>query len=183
MTSPTFTESPIPADTPPPTDGGFVGEYPDSTPEAPYGYKSDGSPRVRRPYAPRGSGGKSASSRGARMPARESEAKAAAALLAQVNGLATMGIMAVGFTETASAVNNANEGFEQMAYEALLTDPALCKTILKAGTTSGKVALIIAYGMLTASVAPVAMTEYRIKRDAIRAARLEAEGNENAVPA
>lgn len=164
-----FREVPIPADEKPSTIN------PDAIvtdTEAPYGRFANGNPR-KRPKRD------SDSHRNARMPAKESEAKAAAALLSQLNGIATMGVMAVGFTDTAGQITSANEGFEEMAYQALLTDPALCRTILKAGTTSGKVALLIAYGMLATSVAPVAITEYRDKRDTIRAARLEAEGYDN----
>lgn len=153
-------------ETPPLTDSDFVGEFADSTPEAPWGYLANGEPRKRRP---KGSGRvpSSSTTKGPsvkRMPASESQARAAAALLVQVNALTTMGVMAVGFTDTASAIAGANEGFEEMAFNALLTDPALCKQILKAGTTSGKVALVIAYGMLAVNVVPVAVNELREKR-------------------
>jgi hypothetical protein len=94
----------------------------------------------------------------------ESLARQAAAALAQLNGLACIGLMVVGFPATAGAISERNEDFENQAYNALLTDPALCATILKAGATSGKAALIIAYGMLGVSVAPVAVGELRERR-------------------
>lgn len=81
--------------------------------------------------------------------------------LAQLNALACMGLMVGKLNQTALALSTANDGFREQAYNALLTDPALCKTILKAGATSGKVSLLIAYGMLAAAVGPVGYTEYR----------------------
>jgi hypothetical protein len=66
--------------------------------------------------------------------------------------------------QTAAALATANEGFEESAYQALLTDPKLCQLILKAGATSGKVSLVIAYGMLAVAVAPVAVAEFREKQ-------------------
>lgn len=97
----------------------------------------------------------------------ESLARQAAAALAQLNGLACVGLMVVGFPGTAGAISERNEDFENQAYNALLTDPALCATILRAGATSGKAALIIAYGMLAVSVAPVTIGELR-ERKALR---------------
>lgn len=95
----------------------------------------------------------------------------AADALVQLNGLAMIGLMTTGFNSTASAMQLTQDGFRQAAYEALLTDPALCRSILRAGTTSGKVALIIAYGMMLSAVVPTALVEAREKR----AAREEAE--------
>lgn len=90
----------------------------------------------------------------------------ATAVLLQINGYVAMGLMLASMRETASALGGAQDGFESTTYEALLTDPDLCKTILKAGTTSGKVALAISYLMLGAAVVPVGIVEYKqIKAD------------------
>jgi hypothetical protein len=95
----------------------------------------------------------------------DSAARSAAAALGQMNALLALVAMVApapfSFPRTAAALGNANEGFEEQAYAALLTDPKLCQWILKAGSTSGKVSLLIAYGMLTAAVAPVAIAEYK----------------------
>lgn len=143
---------------------------------------------VEIPYAGRGrkprkceqhrrpSGSATRSSAG-RKTLGKNEALAAQATeaLCQVNGLITLGVMATGLPATASAIQTADEGFREQAYAALLTDPALCQTILRAGTASGKVSLLIAYGMLAAAVTPVAMLEIKEKREAKREAMAEVE--------
>jgi len=155
----TFETGTIP-DTEPETDTDHMTDT-DVSPEAPYGYKKDGTPYKRRPNGARASGGSTRTSGSSRV---ESKARQAAALLTQANELACFGVMAVGFGRTASALQVANEGFTETAYEALRQDEALCNTILKAGTTSAKITLLIAYGMLMVNVVPVAVTEYRDKR-------------------
>lgn len=92
--------------------------------------------------------------------------------LAQLNNMLSFGSMAVGFNATASAIANSNEGFRQAAYEALLTDPALCRSILRAGKTGGKFALMMAYAMFGMNVVPVAMMELN-ERKAQREAERE----------
>jgi hypothetical protein len=72
--------------------------------------------------------------------------------------------MMTGYHATASALAEREEAFREQAYAALVTDPALCRMILRAGTTSGKVSLIIAYAMLGAGVAPTAIMEYKSKQ-------------------
>lgn len=128
-------------------------------PDAPYGRKADGTPYKRRPP---GTGTRRSYT--PRTKSNESLARKAAQLLAQANNMVCFGVMAAGFTDTASAISAGNDDFEQMAYEALMLDDALCRTILKAGTGSAKVTLILAYGMLGMNVAPVAIMEYRSKR-------------------
>jgi hypothetical protein len=71
-------------------------------------------------------------------------------------------------------IDYCEEGFRLQAYQALLTDPALCKQLLAVGGMSGKTALIIAYAMMGAQVAPVAYTETRL-RVAERKLRKESE--------
>lgn len=84
--------------------------------------------------------------------------------LCQLNSFAGIGLMMTGYHATASALAEREEAFREQAYAALVTDPALCRMILRAGTTSGKVSLIIAYAMLGAGVAPTAIMEYKMKQ-------------------
>ena len=95
--------------------------------------------------------------------------------LMQVNAMVSVGAMVVGYYETASAISDEAraETFRAQVYSALLTDPALCRSILRAGTTSGKLSLIIAYAMFGMSIFPVTVNEYRDKRDE-RLSQLEA---------
>ena len=93
-------------------------------------------------------------------------ARQASAALSQYNSLICVGLMIpppnpVCLPRTASAIAVANDGFEEQAYNALLTDPGLCKMILKAGGVSGKLLLLVAYGMLAVAVVPVGVEEYR----------------------
>lgn len=163
-----FGETDIPADTPtdtpPPTTGDYDPMYPGSTPEAPYGYKDDGTPYKRRP---RGTAGPRASS--GRMPATETQAAAAAGMLGKLNMLIGISLHAFGMVDTAMSLKEANDGFEAMAKEALLTDPELCKKILSTGGMTGKTGLAVAYGTLAISIYPAAKDEIAAKR----AARLE----------
>ena len=98
--------------------------------------------------------------------------------LVQTNGLVALVLMWTGMPTTSEAITEAQEVFREQAYDALLTDPDLCKTILKAGTTSGKMSLLIAYGMLAGVVGPTAYMEIQMKREEKRAA-LEAQGDES----
>jgi len=84
--------------------------------------------------------------------------------LCQLNAFAGVGLMMTGYRATASALADREEAFREQAYAALVTDPALCRMILRAGTTSGKVSLIIAYAMLGAGIAPTAIVEYKSKQ-------------------
>jgi hypothetical protein len=84
--------------------------------------------------------------------------------LVQLNGFAAVGAMMIGYHATAGAIAERETLFREQAYSALLTDPALCRTILKGGTTSGKVALVIAYTMFIGGVAPYTISEYRERK-------------------
>lgn len=86
-------------------------------------------------------------------------------VLCQANALMGMGLMLGKMNKTASALADRDDAFRIQAYEALKTDPALCKMILKSGATSGKVALVISYLLLILSVAPVAVDEFKERRD------------------
>jgi len=158
---------PVPSDSTPPVDDYDDVDIsnvvplaaPPSTddPEAPYGRTKSG--RIRK--RPVGS-----ARRGASGPRGGNEvlARQAASLLAQANGLITTGLFLTGFPRTASAIAERNEPFEAQVTAALIADPALCRTILRAGGTSAKLSLLVAYGMLAGSVAPVALEEYRDMR-------------------
>lgn len=173
MATMTFETGSVPQDEAPVTvspTGDFDPAYPGSTPEAPYGYKANGDAYTRRP---RGTGGSNAAKATGtkRMPATETQARAAANLLGRMNMLITFGVQAAGMPMTAESIMTANEQFEQMAYEALLADPGLCRKILGAGATSGKAGLAMAYIMLGVSAFPAARSEIiaaRAVRDAER---------------
>lgn len=91
-------------------------------------------------------------------------ATSATEALVQLNGLISMGLMLTRMPQTAIAMSEAEEGFRESTMAALLTDPDLCRTILRAGSTGGKVALGISYAMLGAAVAPVGVLEFRANR-------------------
>lgn len=158
MTTP-IQETDMPDETPPLEGQAYNPVYPGSTADAPYGYKPDGEPYKRRP---KGTAGGSSPTSPRRMPATESQARVAAELLARLNSLVAMSLYASGLPLTSEALNTANDGFREMAYQALLTDPALCRLILGAGATSGKAGLIMAYTMLGLAVAPAAKTEISV---------------------
>ncbi|HEY6018781.1 MAG TPA: hypothetical protein VIY48_02495 [Candidatus Paceibacterota bacterium] len=85
--------------------------------------------------------------------------------LMALNALATMGIMFAGMNRTASAIAERDDAFREQAYSALLTDPALCRVILRGGAVSARLSLGIAYATLGAAVAPVAIAEFKEKRN------------------
>lgn len=101
----------------------------------------------------------------------------ATGVLVQVNSMLAMLTAGFGLFSTASAISAANEGFESAAYQALLTDTELCKTILKGGAKSAKVSLAIAYGGMAMSVMPTAAMELK-ERKAAKDAAKEAADNE-----
>ncbi len=104
----------------------------------------------------------------------------ATGVLVQLNGMMALGLMAIGFNETASAIAGANGTFEEQAYQALMTDTELCKLILKGGVKSAKVSLGLAYVGMGVAVVPTAAMEFKEKK-AERDAKREAEENENAI--
>ena len=101
----------------------------------------------------------------------------AADTLAQYNDLVALVATITRFTYTGEAISNANGEFRDRAYAALLTDPELAQSIVKAGGISGKAALIVSYAMLAGAVVPVATLEFRDKK-AERDARLADAENE-----
>lgn len=96
-------------------------------------------------------------------------------VLSQINSLLTAGMFVTGFPESASALASTDETFRAQAHAALLTDPDLCRVIVRGGGLSGKVMLAFAYGGMLMSAAPVMLTEWREKRAAKQAAYDEME--------
>jgi hypothetical protein len=167
-------EPPGKVDDPPTTDstehtGWFNPDFPHSTEQHPYGYFLDGDgnpdfsrPRIRRP---RGYGKSSSSgSSVARSQQADGTAKTAAKMLTRINGLVALSLTSFGMPISGNQIKDANTVFEEMAYEALQTDPVLARKILSAGASSGKAQLTMAYIMLAGSVAPIAYGEIREKR-------------------
>jgi hypothetical protein len=106
----------------------------------------------------------------------EKIASAALDILVQANNLCGMGLMLMQMPQTASAIAMREDAFRVQALEALKADPALCRMILKAGATSGKAMLFMAYGMLAISIAPVALEEIKAKKAAKAEQDEESEG-------
>lgn len=158
MSALTFEETTIPDETPQIDGVPFDPEFPGSTPEAPYGYKDDGTPYKRRP------GGRRKSTGNKRMPATDAQARQAANLLGQLNTIIGFSLASLGLPQTGASLTAANDTFVEQAYGALLTDPGLCRKILGAGAQSGKAALVMAYGMLAISVVPTATAEIKTRR-------------------
>lgn len=89
----------------------------------------------------------------------------AATVLEQLNQMIAVGAMVIGLNATASAIAHNNGAFKENAFEALKTDPELCKFICKGGVKSGKLALGIAYASFGTQVVPVAIAEIKVKRE------------------
>ncbi len=102
----------------------------------------------------------------------------ATGVLVQLNAMIAMGAAAVGLFNTAVAIKDSNEAFEQTAYQALVTDPEFCKFLLKGGAKSAKLSLALAYGGMGVYVAAIAAEEIKAKREARAAAKAEAEAND-----
>lgn len=82
-------------------------------------------------------------------------------VLAQLNGFAAIGLSAIGMFRSASAIAAYDDTFKEQAYNALITDPELCRYLLRGGVKSGKVALLVAYAGMGVAVAPHAVEEVR----------------------
>jgi hypothetical protein len=79
--------------------------------------------------------------------------------LCQANAMVAFAITLAGYPITAGALSDREDAFRAQAYAALVVDRKLCEFILRAGGTSSKVSLAIAYGMMFGSVAPFAKME------------------------
>lgn len=165
-----YEEDPSPIISGDPVSEWFNPEYPHSTPEHPYGYfpksatnpEPDFSrPRKRRPHGHHNiSGGSATSTRS------DNAARTAASMLARINNLFGLAFQAMGMPQSMETMKRANDTFEEMAYEALINDPALARKILSAGASTAKAQLAMAYVMLGGSIAPSVVTEIREKREA-----------------
>lgn len=82
----------------------------------------------------------------------------------QINGVAAFLCMIAGMPMTAGAIGEREASFREMCYNALLTDPAMCRFILKAGTNSSKISLTVCYGMFAAAIMPTALMELKAKK-------------------
>lgn len=82
-------------------------------------------------------------------------------VLAQLNGFMAIGLSAVGMFRSAGAIAAYDETFRESAYNALVTDPELCRYLLRGGVKSAKVALLVAYGGMAVNVAPHAVEEIK----------------------
>lgn len=107
-------------------------------------------------------------------------ASQATAALMQLNNFVALGLMLMQMQRTATKFREeaAREMFEDSVYNALVLDPELCAWICRGGVKSGKIALLIAYGLLGASVVPTAMVELREKKADREAQRAEEEAEE-----
>lgn len=158
----------LPPDEVPPLEtptGDFNAEFPGSTPEAPYGFKPDGTAYKRRPNG-KGGGGKSGQESGKVSTRNEGNARAAASLLARLNLMVVMALHTGNLPKTADAISENNRTFEEMAYNSLVNDPALCRKILGAGAASGKTGLIMAYAFLGVSAVPAIRIEIQERKEA-----------------
>lgn len=121
--------------------------------EAPYGYTTTG--RIRkRPLGSRARGGPSGEKGNAVL------ARRAANVLGTLNSVTAGSLYVLGMRDTASAIAQHNDDFENKAAMALANDPKLCRTLLRGGEASSKLLLVAAYGSLAMAVAPVARREY-----------------------
>lgn len=134
----------------------YDARYPDSTKDAPFGYKPDGTPYLRH-HGARG-GGKSS---GPRMPATDKQAEMAASLLARLNDLVGLSLTMAGMPMSALTLASNNDRFREAARDALQADPDLCRKILSTGAVGGKAGLVMAYVILIGSTFPDMRKEYR----------------------
>lgn len=96
----------------------------------------------------------------------------ASEVLSQLNSFMALGAAAMKLFGTSGAIASYDDTFKSQAYAALVTDPELCRFILKGGVKSAKLTLLMAYGGMAVAVAPTAIMEVK----GIQAARKEARG-------
>jgi hypothetical protein len=98
-------------------------------------------------------------------------AASATEALVNINRLTGFGARILRLPNTAAMFAETEDMFRAQAYEALLVDPDLCRQILAAGQMSGRMSLLIAYGMLAMQIAPVAAMEIKQKQAERKAAK------------
>jgi len=176
MTAPVFEDVTIPRDSVPPvTDveypcevcGNEAGPYVGRGRKPKYCPDHKRTVVAKRSTAPRATG------------TNDTLARQATEALCQINGFLTIGAMFAGMPATAGAIAGAEDGFREQTYTALLTDPDLCRSILKAGVKSGKIALVISYLMFGAAVVPTAALELKAKKEAREALKAQQESEQS----
>lgn len=95
--------------------------------------------------------------------------------LCSIDGMMALGARIVGFTNTASVIEEADETFRLRVHAALLNSPDMCRRILKVGSKAGDSALIIAIALHIATIAPVFLNEAKEKKEEKALKRLEEE--------
>jgi hypothetical protein len=122
---------------------------------------------------------KRSSSTGARAPRitgnNATLATQATEALCQIDGMMALGARIVGFTDTATVIEEADETFRLRVYAALLNSPDMCRRILKVGSKAGDSALLIAIALHIATIAPVFMAEAKQKKAEKEARKLAEE--------
>lgn len=106
-------------------------------------------------------------------------AEQATEALWQINGMVAFLAMIAQMPMTAGAIQEREQSFREMCYNALLTDPGMCRFILKAGTNSAKISLTVCYGMFFAAILPTAAIELKAKKAKAAAERAEYEATYN----
>src|SRR5213075_2754607 len=92
----------------------------------------------------------------------EKAAATAAEKLVGLNKSIVMILFAMRMPGTAMGIAGEEDNFYEATYNALLSDPKLCKWINDSGAASGKIGLAVAYAGLMYSVAPTAIAEYKV---------------------
>lgn len=107
-------------------------------------------------------------------------ASQATAALMQLNNFVALGLMLMQMQMTAGKFREetSREAFEDSVYNALVLDPELSAWICRGGVKSGKIALLIAYGLPIAAIIPTAMVELREKKADREARKVEEEEEE-----
>lgn len=106
-------------------------------------------------------------------------AEQATEALWQINGIVAFLAMISGFPMTGAAIQEREQVFREMCYNALLTDPNMCRFILKGGIQSSKMSLAVCYGMFAAGIAPAFMAEVKERRAKKEAEEAEYEATFN----
>lgn len=95
------------------------------------------------------------------------DAAVAAEVLTQINSMIALALMIAPepfkMEKTGTALSDSADKFKPQAEQALQSSPALARAIARAGGVSGGAGLIIAYGMLAATLAPIAVAEWKGK--------------------
>ena len=111
------------------------------------------------------SGSKGTTTRRAASGKNAQLAQQAADVLSQANAMIALALnlpfSPLQLPVTSATIVAADEGFNEQARRALLTDPKLAAMLLRGGGVSGKIGLVVAYGMLAGAIVPVAMLEMK----------------------